>query len=166
MSKRTLRRLTFLSSLSDSLIFDVDAHRFPALAQEMQLNSPSYGYYKDEIKGVIRSFASLGCKNYAIASENPAHTLVKVRGFTLTDSPSMETFLTPDSMSDMIDGFLKGESMCKTHRQFQMKLDKKQRSVRSSQMEKKYANDTFDKRFIYNRQSLCAESFPYGVANI
>jgi len=129
----------------------------------MDLNSPSYGYYKEEIPGTIKSFYSLGCKNYAIVSDNPSNRVLKVRGFTLTDSPSGKKFLTAEDMKNMIDNFLQGEKEEKYHRQFQMKLDKKQASVFSSVVEKRYGNDTFDKRFIIDDQSSCAESIPYGT---
>jgi len=151
---------------SDSLIFDIDKKQFKRLSQEIHLNSPSYGYYKEEINGDITSFSSLGCKNYAIVSKNPPERLLKVRGFTLSDSPSGRTFLTAEDMKTMINKFLLGESEERVHKQFQMKLNKNETSVHSSIVEKRYANDTFDKRFIYNVLSPCAESIPYGTMYI
>jgi len=146
---------------SDSLIFDIEKGRFPDLVEKLQINSPSYGYYKEEVKSDIISFFSLGCKNYAISTADPSESILKVRGFTLKH----QEFLTSKDMHQMIEEFLQDKKSSKTHCQFQMKLNRATGSVRSSEVEKKYANDTFDKRFIYNNMSACAESLPYGTVH-
>jgi len=117
------------------------------MAKAYNFNSSAYGFYKEEIKGVINSFCSMGCKNYALTSENGSN-IVKVRGFNLSPSAATRDFMSPDSMKNMIQDFLKGNKRQKSCAQFNMKLDRINATVKSREFQKLYCNWTFDKRFV------------------
>jgi hypothetical protein len=140
-------RLTLFSSLSDSVIFDYDAGKGSLEEQfgrYLNLGSPVYGAMKDEMKGKeLDSYVSLSSKNYSLKDVDGRET-VKVRGFTLKHQTVIQQ-LNFESMKRLMEAWINGREESIETRQFNMKLDRKNHSVRNSVMVKTYRNNCFDK---------------------
>jgi hypothetical protein len=152
---------------TDSIVFDLPRDESSQFEMETQLDSPSYGFYKKETTGDILSFCSLGCKNYSIITD-AGERIIKVRGFSLSGNQARQ-LLTPEKMRAMTESFLDQEAIQEVTQQFSMKIDRHRCAVTNRVLEKKYSNQTFDKRFILDRDLVnnpFAETIPFGARHI
>jgi hypothetical protein len=156
------------SSLSDSVIFDYDASKGSLEEQfgrYLNLGSPVYGAMKDEMKGKeLDSYVSLSSKNYSLKDVDGRET-VKVRGFTLKHQTVIQQ-LNFESMKRLMEAWINGREESIETRQFNMKLDRKNHSVRNSVMVKTYRNNCFDKRWILDKDldsNPCVVTMPFGA---
>jgi hypothetical protein len=102
----------------------------------------------------------LGCKNYSFIT-NKGEECVKVRGFTLSNAQALET-LNPNSMTSMVEHFLKDEHLKIKTEQSKLQLDRRQCSIHNVVQKKLYSNYTFDKRYVPDKNDVNATSIPYG----
>jgi hypothetical protein len=149
---------------TDSIVMEIPEEEYSRFKAEHNINSPAYGLYKEETKGDILEFYSLGCKNYAIKTDKDENIL-KVRGFTLGSS-STDKSLNRSKLASLVNQRLCGIAHVESTSQWRMKIDKISGTVKNDIQEKKYSNMTFDKRFIFDR-NLCTndsgDSLPYGT---
>jgi hypothetical protein len=149
---------------TDSIVFDMPRDEVTQFEVETRLDSPVYGLYKKETKGDILSFCSLGCKNYSIVTD-AGERIIKVRGFSLSGDQTRQ-LLTPEKMKAMTEAFLRKEASEEVAHQFSMKVDRHRCTVTNKVLQKKYSNQTFDKRFISDRDletNPFAETIPFGA---
>jgi DNA polymerase elongation subunit (family B) len=145
---------------TDSIIFSMPEEKYDSFSRSFELNNPAYGLYKEETKGRIMHFSSLGCKNYSFIT-NKGEECVKVRGFTLSNAQALET-LNPNSMTSMVEHFLKDEHLKIKTEQSKLQLDRRQCSIHNVVQKKLYSNYTFDKRYVPDKNDVNATSIPYG----
>lgn len=142
---------------------DLPEEDYKPFIKENDIGSPSYGYYKEETKGEILNFYSLGCKNYNFKTD-AGEIVTKVRGFTLNNEKAKET-LNSEKMYEMIIKFLKNECMRQNSTQHNMKIHRRHFTVMSAYLDKNYSNQTFDKRFVLDKSILTnptVKTLPYG----
>jgi DNA polymerase elongation subunit (family B) len=149
---------------TDSIIFSMPDEKYDDFCRMFDLGNPAYGLYKEETKGRIMQFASLGCKNYSFVT-NADEECVKVRGFTLSNAQALET-LNPPAMKGMVESFLKDETIRVETKQSKLQLDRRQCSINNVIQKKSYSNSTFDKRYIPYQEDLNATSIPYGCRHM
>jgi DNA polymerase elongation subunit (family B) len=149
---------------TDSIIFSMPDEKYDYFRRVFDLGNPAYGLYKEETKGRILRFSSLGCKNYSFVT-NANEECVKVRGFTLSNAQALET-LNPSSMKDMVDSFLQNETIRVETKQSKLQLDRRQCSIINVIQKKSYSNSTFDKRYIPCHDDVNGTSIPYGCRHM
>ena len=152
------------SSFADSIIFDMEdtPEMLASLTKIFSLNSKVYNGYKFETDTPIVSYASLGAKNYSYTTEG-GENVVKCRGFTLK-AASAAKLINHEVMKELLQGYLGGEVKVVSCPSFKMVVDRKTASIKNSSVNKKYANNLFDKRIVLPETSTAC-SVPFGLVH-
>lgn len=152
---------------TDSIVLELPEKDYESFKMRNNINSPAYGLYKEETKGDIEEFFSLGCKNYFIKT-NKKENILKVRGFTLGTICTEKT-LNGEKLKSLVNERLVGKAHIEETSQSRMKINKITGTVKNDVQVKKYSNMTFDKRFIYDKNMFTnakGDSLPYGTKYI
>ena len=140
----------FQFSDTDSIIFSIpnNPELIKKMEQKFNFGSKAYNAYKYETKSSIKSFVSLGAKNYSyVTNDATPICVVKSRGFSLNSIAAKET-ITHEKMSSMLRDHLHDQYAEAKCRNFTMKINRKKATVFNSSTEKTYANDVYDNRIV------------------
>jgi len=129
------------------------------------MGSRAYGAYKYETDNPIRSYISLGPKNYSLIEDNgeggDGKETVKIRGFTLTNEKILKN-LNHTTMRESLQEALAGREKRIETEAFRMKADRKHLTVKNVKVKKTYKNLGFDKRMILKHsKDIC--TLPFGL---
>jgi len=149
---------TLYQTDTDSICFSL-----PKFESVPLLISHSIGHFKNEVKGKIVSYHSLGSKNYSIVYENNNcfFAITKIRGLSLK-SHLLNNKINDDVFDFYIDEFAKSNICSKLIDQTRFKrLKSKQFQIHPHLEQVTFRNDVSNKRVI-NLDSNIFATFPYG----
>ena len=132
------------------------------LEREFSIGCSSYNSYKYESESPLKTFATLGAKNYSYETEE-GKKVVKIRGFCLRTAVA-ESKINHEIMRELLLKYLKGEADSVTCPAFRMVVNRKTATVRNSSVVKKYANNLFDKRVVLPETETAA-TVPFGLVH-
>ena len=141
----------------DSIIFTLDTN----LSIPLHL-SDAVGHFKHEVDGEIKSFYSLGPKNYNMTFEKDGclETISKVRGLSLNNSLNNSIF-TDHQFQFYVDQFVKGKRQKMAVNQFRKKANYKKLTIKSSLEQITFSND-LTRNCITQTNTLNYSSHPFG----
>ena len=152
---------------TDSIIFDYPKNKDKKqLEKQFSMGSKAYNAYKYETSAPIKSFVTLGAKNYSYVTHS-GETSVKVRGFTL-ESKTAKGDINHEVMKDLLDKFVHKQIESTYTNTFRMKIDRKTQTVKNSTIKKKYSNNVFDKRNVIAPETKNNSTYltlPFGLVH-